>query len=306
MPGRTLAGVDTEEQIRDYSTSYLLAVYFRDAAHGWAFGGDGNLLSTSDGGRKWSRRKLATPKIGFLSAQIGFQNAQEGWIAAEDQFFKTNDAGRTWRRSAPPVPGAYWLYFVTPQTGWLFSLPNRIFKTGDGGRTWREQLLKSDKKPLDVGCFSERECIVVGENGSVSTTFDGSHWNKRETDAGGDIDRIQVTRDGTAWASVRGYNDGYVLHSPDKGRSWVSTRLSIHPYHLIFWGDRKGLVAGHWGIVWTEDAGGSWHEVDFPGGYPSVQCFHFLDDKQGWAVGGLKTILHTKDGGKTWVKQYGE
>src|SRR4051794_1720559 len=157
IPASARAGVDTEEQIREYSTSYLLAVYFRDAAHGWAFAGDGSLLSTNDGGRKWSRRKLTTPKIGFLSAQIGFQNSRTGWIAAEDQFFKTTDAGRTWRRSAPPVPGAYRLYFVTHQTGWLFSLPNKLFKTADGGRTWRQQPLKTDKKPLDIGCFSERE-----------------------------------------------------------------------------------------------------------------------------------------------------
>src|SRR5215470_7134773 len=88
MPCGARAGVDTEEQIRGYSRSYLLTVYFRDAAHGWAFAGDGSLLSTIDGGRHWRSRKLTTPKIGFLSAQIGFQNARTGWIAAEDQFFK--------------------------------------------------------------------------------------------------------------------------------------------------------------------------------------------------------------------------
>ncbi len=37
-----------------------------------------------------------------------------------------------------------------------------------------------------------------------------------------------------------------------------------------------------------------------------MHAMHFIDGNIGWAVGYVKTILHTKDGGKTWVEQYNE
>jgi photosystem II stability/assembly factor-like uncharacterized protein len=31
----------------------------------------------------------------------------------------------------------------------------------------------------------------------------------------------------------------------------------------------------------------------------------WLDENNGWVVGGLGMILHTKDGGKTWIPSLG-
>ncbi|GIU14555.1 WD40/YVTN/BNR-like repeat-containing protein [Shewanella glacialipiscicola] len=63
----------------------------------------------------------------------------------------------------------------------------------------------------------------------------------------------------------------------------------------------KGLVAvGERGHVLVYD--GSWQQVATPVSSQLTKVF-FIDQKRGWAVGHDATILHTQDGGQTWLQQ---
>lgn len=69
----------------------------------------------------------------------------------------------------------------------------------------------------------------------------------------------------------------------------------------------KRLVAvGEYGdIVLSDDEGKTWRQAQKVPTIVTLTAVHFIDDKQGWAVGHDTLVLHTEDGGETWVKQAG-
>ncbi|UNK49709.1 YCF48-related protein [Lysobacter sp. S4-A87] len=66
----------------------------------------------------------------------------------------------------------------------------------------------------------------------------------------------------------------------------------------------KRLVAagarGH--IVYSDNLGASWHQAKVPVS-ADLTALHFVDAKQGWAVGHEGVVLHTADGGASWTVQ---
>src|SRR5688572_5297969 len=66
----------------------------------------------------------------------------------------------------------------------------------------------------------------------------------------------------------------------------------------------KRLVAagarGH--IVYSDDLGASWHQAKVPVS-ADLTALHFVDARQGWAVGHEGVVLHTRDGGASWQVQ---
>ncbi|MEX1994022.1 MAG: YCF48-related protein [Steroidobacteraceae bacterium] len=63
----------------------------------------------------------------------------------------------------------------------------------------------------------------------------------------------------------------------------------------------KGVFAvgerGH--VLHSDDAGASWTQVQVPGS-ANLTAVYFFDERHGWAVGHVETILRTNDGGATW------
>ena len=75
---------------------------------------------------------------------------------------------------------------------------------------------------------------------------------------------------------------------------------------------QKGWVAGELGtILYTSDGGSTW-EPQNSGTQKKIKCLFFVNELQGWAVGGESqttekgVILATKDGGKKWAIQDGD
>lgn len=67
-------------------------------------------------------------------------------------------------------------------------------------------------------------------------------------------------------------------------------------------GDRL-VAVGERGIIrLSDDNGKSWRQVQTPVSV-SLTAVRFLDKNKGWAVGHRGVVLHTTDGGGTWVRQ---
>jgi photosystem II stability/assembly factor-like uncharacterized protein len=60
-------------------------------------------------------------------------------------------------------------------------------------------------------------------------------------------------------------------------------------------------VRGH--ILYSDDQGASWTQSPVPA-RQMLTGLHFVDERHGWAVGHDSIILHTSDGGASWVVQY--
>src|ERR1700755_987924 len=88
--------------------AWLHSVFFVDESKGWAVGGKGALLSTTDGGERWDVR--ARP-VEDAMRDVFFTDARTGWIVCERSIFapmkkeesvsyllKTTDGGESWSR----------------------------------------------------------------------------------------------------------------------------------------------------------------------------------------------------------------
>jgi photosystem II stability/assembly factor-like uncharacterized protein len=283
----------------------FIDVFFLTPERGFAAGSGGILFSTTDGGRNWDKRTIGDDDL----RQIYFQDGgARGWILTDTGILRTDDAGETWTPSAPPEPRAVRrIYFVNPQVGWLLGGTGLIFKTTDGGKTWRRQSSGVKENLRKIACFTARSCIVAGERNTLLNTSNGGQtWIKRSPKIARyfDINAVQVTDAGTAWALAVTYKTAYLLQSRNRGRTWeIASRTLDENSRLIhFFDGRRGVLLDAIAISYTEDGGSTWND-GWPGG-PLLNSFFFLNDKLAWAVGDFETILHTEDGGKTWVKQH--
>ncbi len=68
-------------------------------------------------------------------------------------------------------------------------------------------------------------------------------------------------------------------------------------------GNRLVAVGERGFILLSDDNGHSWRQAVTPVRI-SLTTVTFVGEKKGWAAGHLGVILHTEDGGETWVKQF--
>lgn len=295
--------------MREVLRRQLYDVVFWDSQRGWAVGGGGTILITTNGGRTWRRQKVGSRNI----YGVGFVGERQGWAVGErGLLLYTRTAGATWGIRPVPAKGDLnAVQFANPQVGWIVGDDGVILATQDGGRNWNPQQAGVVRRLRHLACFSLKGCIVVGQAGTVLTTDDGGKtWTQRLTPAGGSeneaIFRVMIARDGTAWAVGGSAKRNYLLRSDDRGRTWTVATYEPPegPVALFFWDAKKGVVAS-FGVALTVDGGATWITARIP--RPSLlQALFFIDEHVGWAVGDEKSIFHTQDGGKTWHIQYDE
>lgn len=96
---------------------------------------------TSDGGNTWEQLPVDFSGYGILDTP----SASELVYYSSDQFYVTNDAGRTVRQVAPEIPfgdSIADMSFANSQTGWVLvadpSGARILYKTTDSGATWTQ------------------------------------------------------------------------------------------------------------------------------------------------------------------------
>ena len=94
---------------------------------------------------------------------------------------------------------------------------------------------------------------------------------------------------------------------PPKDGHAVQSKLAAEALLLGVTRAGKRIVAvGEYGnILLSDDDGKTWHQAKDVPTTVTLTAVHFADDKRGWTVGHDTLILHTTDGGETWVKQFG-
>ena len=94
---------------------------------------------------------------------------------------------------------------------------------------------------------------------------------------------------------------------PPKDGHAVHSKLAQEALLLGVTRAGKRIVAvGEYGnILLSDDDGKVWHQAKDVPTTVTLTAVWFSDEKTGWAVGHDTLILHTTDGGETWVKQFG-
>src|SRR5262245_46869129 len=273
----TIDGGETWERQNTGLRGSLRGLSFLNPFTGWAVGreelpGGGScaiILTTTDGGLKWTRIALNT--LPGLHA-VKFFDDKHGIVAGDsnDRYssgvFTTADGGNSWSI----VPGPR-------QPGWLCADFSDA-KSGVLGGSWSSLAMLRD---------------------SVIGTSD------LETLGGRGIMGVRTLRD-MALAVGQG---GLILRSDDGGAKWKNAAPKVLSREALMNCDFHGVcivgehawVVGRPGsvVLHSGDYGHTW-ELCRTGQNLTLHAVHFGDARNGCAVGELGTILITSDGGKTW------
>lgn len=285
--GRTWA------RIRSGTTRALFRVRFVDPTHGWISGQEGVILHTSDGGQSWERQKSGTDVYLF---SLSFADSRHGWAVGDQSILlQTRDGGANWSRhkiipssqkelsreeavvSQDPV--LYDVQFLDTSTGWVAGEFGKIYHTTDGGQSWSEQehsLLGDEVVDLlDLPTFFGIH-MVDAQHGSVAG-LDG---------------RIAHTEDGVTWKFHQMQLD-YPIVDP--------------LFNPMGFADGSGWAIGAAGeVVRLDTAAGAWRRVRLGMEvFTWLRGMSWLNQRDGWIVGGFGLILHTTDGGQTWLPSLG-
>lgn len=270
----------------------LYNVEFVDPQNGWVSGQEGIILHTKDGGRTWERQKSAASVYLF---GLDFINAREGWVVGDRATtLHTVDAGETWRiaklgtaqqmtadeelLAADPV--LYGVHFLNSDTGWVVGELGNIYFTADGGKNWTTQqsslLGGGIYNPLDLPTFfglsfaDATTGVAAGLEGKIARTRDaGKTWSfepfKLDLPFVDPLFQPFLFPNGTGWAVGAA---GEVVRQAEAGAPWQRASLGME---ILTW----------------------------------LRGIDFVDEQNGWIVGGYGLILHTTDGGESWLPSLG-
>ncbi|MFQ5665076.1 MAG: YCF48-related protein [Candidatus Binatia bacterium] len=306
-----------------------------DADHAVVVGYAGKILLTADGGFTWSRADSGTDRALY---RVRFVDAQTGWVSGQDGvILHTVDGGQTWQRQhTGTTVYLFSEYFLDRNHGWAVGDKSIYLETRDGGATWSlhkittaaeralspEQAIASQDPVLyDVQFLDARTGWVVGEFGKIFHTSDGGHiWSEQEQSLLGtevvdilDLPTLFGLHFVDRQTGIAAGLDGRIVRTEDGGASWRFEKMKLrYPiidplFYPVLFPDGTGWAIGAAGeVVHLATAGGQWQRADL--GMEVVTWLRgmsWLNEQNGWMVGGFGLILHTKDGGKIWIPSLG-
>jgi photosystem II stability/assembly factor-like uncharacterized protein len=292
------------QQTGNVSSYPLNGVFFQpDGNSGWAVGGNGRIVFTSNAGGTWTQQ---TSNVSNALNSVWFTSATEGWIAGDGgRILHTTNAGATWGViSSGTIEHLNGIVFATPDTGWAVGPNGTILRTFDRGASW--SILHPTTFTLrGVSFAGTRDGWAVGDNGVIVGTHDrGLTWfvvqpsvtssalhgvwrsSLAATNAVGDVGavpRTTVTPDSVAWENrtIGAVNNLKGVHFIDATTGWAV-------------GKNASATAV---IVTTTDGGTAWSAPQsVPSGF-GLNAVWFVDGMRGWAVGDNGSIVHTVTGG---------
>ncbi len=229
---------------------------------------------------EWEVLRCADPGPGHDTGSycdLDFVDSATGWAPpigdAGTGMLHTRDGGRAW--SAQPLQ-AVQVDFVDAQAGWAVnSTRSKLYHTQDGGATWSTVASRPRHGILDLAALSRDEVWCIGEDGVFHTVDGGSAWSQA----------VLPTSPGMALGLG-------ALFFLDRQHGWLlgwQADGKPHDFLLVFV---------------TEDGGKSFQMVRTPFvemGPEGPNHLFFVNEQEGWAAVGGPSLLHSRDGGKSWV-----
>lgn len=248
---------------------------------------------------------------------------QHGWVVCIDTalIFHTTDGGATWTEQNPDS-NARRFFDVTcidQVTAWTCGVLGEIEHTDNGGLDWLRQTEGLSKYATRIEFIDQNYGWVVCGDGAIGRTDNGgSYWEQVFIPwYSAELYGVSFLNPWDGWM-VAGYPDsvlqgqGLILKSTDGGITWDSLLqvtgyedfFDVHFFNLldgiVIGGDESDTSA----LIWTTaNSGLTWTPVTPPANTYYLRALDFVDDNDGWAVGRFGSIIHTTDGGASWIAQ---
>ena len=96
-------------------------------------------VMTSDGGAHWDVVKLEEVPVSLF-----FLNDSLGWMVTEKGIWKTDEAGKDWKKLPKPPAIPWRVYFADENNGWAACNKKMVLVTHDGGHKWEPVNVATD------------------------------------------------------------------------------------------------------------------------------------------------------------------
>jgi len=308
----------------------ITSISFVDTSTGWAVGGGGTVLKTTDGGDSWNAQIPATNTCAGVASYgsgcnlngVFFRDSSNGFVVGDyGTIWRTSNGGANW--TAQALPGALLyaqlrgVHFQTATDAVAIGA-GYAFWTNNGGTTWNQATGISTSVSLDaVQMVDATTGYTVGSSSYIYKTIDGGHtWIQQTTPAGlggNEITSIHFIDANNGF----GIAGSKLIRTTNGGANWeaATTDLSGWFNSLTISGNTV-VVTGTSGVIVKRDAGTNWTDPintvaagmtaassgttsqliasKFPGG-----------SNTGFAAGAAGAIVKTTDTGATWTLKAG-
>jgi photosystem II stability/assembly factor-like uncharacterized protein len=305
-------GATWENKTRAVTTSPLFGLFALDGSRAWATGDGGTLIETRNGGTTWEELPSG---ISERLSDVFFVSPDLGWAVGKGGLIHTTDGGESWSVQSTHDFGLFAdIEFTHYPIGWIISgdvgTPGKLIKTTDGGNNWLE--LTNISLPFgnpmiqftsaDVGWIMIGNSTISGEQALYRTTSGGEVWqlllsNSSDTT----YESMSFVNDSVGWVST--FPSSIVFHTTDAGTSWERYPTPWSLTSVFFLDETHGFGGDVFGEIYrTNDAGRTWEPQLSPLTLP-ITGLHFADESTGWAFNGLGNIVHTSNGGTSFVDE---
>ena len=123
------------------SGNWIGGICFPTAETGWAYGSNGTLKNTVNGGMTWTSQNGGSSD--YFEKVFSFDGIEAwaggGYGGGNGFIVHTTDAGSTWDfQNYPSSDHVNDFYFLDNQRGWACTTGGNVFITTDGGQTWNQ------------------------------------------------------------------------------------------------------------------------------------------------------------------------
>lgn len=312
---KTTDGGETWKENPETSDA-INAYYFLDQQNGFIAGDDGVIFKTENGGTTWNWAGFQNGRYGGSTINsLYFIDGMRGFaVGTWGRILKTIDGGKNWQEYSPTYSNIKQLEFVTDQLGFGL-VGNSFLKTTDSGIHWTNldapvktgNTIQFDFLNENIGfCIAGGDINSSASVGNVYKTMDGGKtWvatNKGMAIFNDNLYTIDFVNESIGYVSG-GYSVGSTFKTIDGGNTWQKINaISFGQIQFlnaqIGFASSKGSLYNK--IYKTIDGGQNWTlaiEMN-----EHINCFHFLDENNGYVVGDVSLMYKTSDGGKTWQK----
>ncbi len=291
------AGMSLRLLIRTFASAALLCVLAAVCttparATGWAVGGNGLVIRSSDGGQTFTS---SSPAAGTLNS-VFFLDDLEGWAVGNAGIaIHTINGGDDWERSTPGTVALNSVFFADQSHGWIVGDSGKILRTTNGGASWVTSTPTS-AAIYSVFFLDQSLGWAVGKSVVLRTTNGGSNWTSAAPTPQ-TLRGVYFVSDQVGFAVG---TNGVVLKSTNSGLTWTATTQTPSDLYSVFFANATtGWAVGEAGIILSTTNGGSNWSAQRAGSV-ILRSVHFVDDHNGWAVGQSGTMAETSDGGVEW------
>ena len=250
----------------------LLYLSFVDSLTGWAAGGEGTIICTTNGGDSWI---IQNSNVQTFITDIFFIDKNIGWAITENDEFPFNSI---------------------------------ILRTANGGSDWSAENFPDSLKHLTTVFFFDSLNGFVGGSHITYTSNGGSSWVRAEIDSSlyssFPVYNFNFLNRQFGYA-CGGFTDqaGVIWQTTNSGLNWTAQGVSVDKVLDIFIFDSLGAITlsgdpeGFFPIadIKTTNAGMDWSNDTL-----SFSCLSFAIDfrtyNEGWSASGYQFLVTTNRG----------